>query len=167
MEEDLNKRRSLFDALKHIETPYRREVDEFVEYLTENNLALSERGIDEYLKSLSQRSRRDRSGPKISFSASWYNQRLKAVKQAMRYLLNHSPELTSGRRYTIEKYLQAKRQKKPKEGIAKGDRVPTREEIEILLQEADHRLGMMIEFLAQTSCRVSKAKHGGTANYPY
>ena len=59
MEEDLSKRRSLFDALKHIKTPYRGEVDEFVEYL-------SETGIDEYLKSLSQRSSRDRSGPKIS-----------------------------------------------------------------------------------------------------
>ena len=149
MEEDLKKRRSLFDALKHIKTPYRREVDEFVEYL-------SETGIDEYLRSLSQRSRRDRSGPKISFFASWYTQRLIAAKQAVRYLLNHSPELTSGRRYTIEKYLQAKRQKKPKEGIAKADRVPTREEIEILIQEADHRLGMMIEFLAQTSCRVGE-----------
>ena len=67
MAADLKKRRSLFDALKHIKTPYRREVDEFVEYLAEKNLTLSETGIDEYLGSLSQRSRRDRSEPENKF----------------------------------------------------------------------------------------------------
>ena len=124
MSENLEKRRSVLDALRHIETPYRSEVDEFIDYLTEGDLGLTEDGIDEYLQSLSSRHRRDRSGKEVSFSSSWYNQRLKAVKQAVRYLLDHSPELTNGQRYTIEKYLQTKGQKKTKEGISKTERVP-------------------------------------------
>ena len=156
MSENLEKRRDLLDALRRIETPYRREVDEFIDYLADHNLSLTEAGIDAYLQSLADRKRRDRSGREASFSASWYNQRLKAVKQAVRYLLDHSPELTNGQRYTIEKYLQTKGQKKTKEGISKIERVPTQEEMGVLIREADSRLALMIEFLAQTSCRVSE-----------
>lgn len=156
MSGDLEELRSLWDALRSIGTPYRTEVDEFIAFLEERNLGLTEDGIAEYLNSLSVRRRRDRSGREVSFSASWYNQRLKAVKQAVRYLLDHSPELTNGQRYTIEKYLQTKGQKKTKEGISKTERVPTQEEIEILIEAADYRLSLMIAFLAQTSCRVSE-----------
>jgi integrase len=156
MNNNLEKQRTVLDALRHIETPYRAEVDEFIDFLEEHNQELTEEAIDTYLESLSGKTRRDRSGKQISFSASWYNQRLKAVKQAVRYLLDHSPELTNGQRYTIEKYLQTKGQKKTKEGISKTDRVPTQGEIEILIKEADTRLSLMIEFLAQTSCRVSE-----------
>ena len=173
MSEELEKRRSVLDALRRIETPYRAEVDEFIDYLTERDLGLTEDGIDDYLESLSSRRRRDRSGKEVSFSSSWYNQRLKAVKQAVRYLLDHSPELTNGQRYTIEKYLQTKGQKKTKEGISKTERVPTQREIEILIQEADYRLSLMISFLAETSCRIGemlsaetgKARRGPRVTY--
>jgi integrase len=156
MSEGLEKRTTVLDALRRIQTPYRKEVDEFVDYLTEHQTGLTEESIDQSLESLSNRTRRDRSGKEVSFSASWYNQRLKAVKQAVRYLLDHSPELTNGQRYTIEKYLQKQGQKKSKEGISKAERVPTQKEIETLIREADSRLSLMIEFLAQTSCRVSE-----------
>ena len=156
MPSEIEKRRTVFDALRHIETPYRAEVDEFVAYLEEHGYGFGEDGIEAYLGSLSARKRIDRSGKEVSFSASWYNQRLKAVKQAVRYLLDHSPELTNGQRYSIEKYLQTKRQKKTKEGISKTERVPTQDEIEILIDQADTRLALMIAFLAQTSCRVSE-----------
>ena len=156
MNADLERRIEIPEKLRAIPSPYSREIDEFAEYLETHSLGLTEAGIDEYLGSLSGKTRLDRSGEEVSFSASWYNQRLKAVKQSVRYLLDHSPELTNGQRYTIEKYLQNKKQKKAKEGISKAERVPTQEEIETLIHAADRRLALMIEFLAQASCRVSE-----------
>ena len=47
---DLEKLRSLWDALRSIETPYRTEVDEFIGFLEGRNLGLTEDGIDEYLR---------------------------------------------------------------------------------------------------------------------
>ncbi|HEG42893.1 MAG TPA: hypothetical protein ENH94_02480 [Phycisphaerales bacterium] len=79
--------------------------------------------------------------PNITCSASWYNQRIKAVKQSVREGLDRSPGLNNGQRYGIEKYLQSMKLRKVKAGLGKVDRVPTGEEIETLIEAADLRLG--------------------------
>jgi site-specific recombinase XerD len=118
---------------------------------------LSTEGIERFLKSLEQERPDGRSPERIiRYSASSFNQHLKAVKTAVRYALDHSPEIGNGKAYQIEKYLRSLKLKKTTPGIAKAERVPTSEEIEVLVEQADPRLRCMIEFLKETSCRISE-----------
>ena len=87
----------------------------------------------------------------------WYNQRIKAVKMSVREALDRSSELNNGQRYGIEKYLQSIKLRKVKAGIGKAERVPTGEEIKVLLEAADLRIGLMIEFLSETGARITEA----------
>ena len=139
--------------LKTIETPYPEQISRFCSYLEEHGV--NQESISQYLETLQGMKRIDRKGNQVSYSPSWYNQHLKAVKQAVRYLLDHST-LTNGQSYAVEKYLKTKKLKTVKAGISKADRVPTREELEILIHEADPRLSLMIRFLMETSCRISE-----------
>ena len=156
MSREVAKKESL-EALRSIKSPYPAETAEFIDYLDSIGQGLSREGIEAYVKDLETRKRTDGKGRAVSYSPSWYNQRIKAIKQAVRYLLDHSTELTNGQRYATEKYLQSLPLRKVKEGISKGERVPTQEEVRALIDAADLRLGLMIEFLAETGVRITEA----------
>lgn len=155
MTSEIKKIDDVIEKLRNVETSYPGEISDFCDYLEDNGLTLNEDGINQYLSSLKSRKRQVK-GKMVSYSAAWYNQRLKAIKQAIRYFLDRSPEITNGRRYGIERFLQNQKQLKPKEGISNESAVPTKAEYETLVYEADPRLSLMLEFLYQTSCRVSE-----------
>ena len=142
--------------LQKVPSPYPREVQRFARYLEMNDLELGPDGIDAFLKGLEYETRVDREGNEVGYSASWYNQHVKAVKQAVRHALDHAPELTNGQRWVIEKYLKNLRLKKIVNGISKSERVPDDDEVKIMIKSADRRLGLMIEFLVETGCRISE-----------
>jgi hypothetical protein len=94
-------RKSAFEMLRGIPTAYPREVQRFVNYLEEKGLGLE--GAGSFLESLESETRIDREGKEVGYSASWYNQHVKAVKQAVRYALDHAQELSNGQRRAVEK----------------------------------------------------------------
>ena len=143
------------DALRRAPTSYPVERDDFIAYLETEGFPVGEEGIERYLADCEGRTRRDREGRETGYSTSWYNQRVKAVKETVRHALDHT-ELPNGRRYAVEKYLQGVKTKKPKAGISKAERVPTGEEVERLIEAADPRLALMIRFLVETGCRISE-----------
>lgn len=145
------------DALKGIKTPYPREVGEFIGYLENHGYGLGQEGIESYLLDLNQRNRVSGKGKVTSYSPSWFNQRIKAVKRTVLEALDKSPGLTNGDRYAVEKYLRSVKLHKVKVGIGKVDRVPIGEEVKVLIEAADLRLGLIIEFLAETGARISEA----------
>jgi len=148
---------SAFAALRQLNSPYRRQIDDFIDFLVKHaHRSFSKATIQSYLVHQEHRTRMGRKGEKVTYSASWHNQRLKAVKYVIRYLIEHSPDITNGNRYQIEKYLISLKPKKTRAGIGKIERVPNHEEVAVLVQSADVRLGLMIEFLAETGCRVSE-----------
>ncbi len=158
MNKKVEKKSDLFDVMRGDKTPYPRELERFLAFLEEGDYSkLNTEAIEGFLKSL-EKERPDGRSPEriIRYSASSFNQHLKAVKAAVRYALDHSPEIGNGMAYQIEKYLRSLRLKKTTAGISKAERVPTGEEIEVLIEKADPRLRCMIEFLKETSCRVSE-----------
>ncbi len=152
------------EALKRIKTPYAREVREFIDYLEDHGHGLSREGIESYMIDLKQRNRLNGKSKAVTYSASWHNQRIKAVKRAVREALDRSPELNNGQRYGIEKYLQSMKLRKVKAGIGKAERIPTGEEIKVLIEAADLRLGLMIEFLAETGARITEVLNSEIGN---
>ena len=143
------------EALRKAPTSYKIERDDFIDYLEKEGMAVGEEGIEQYLTDCGGRTRGDREGNEVSFSASWFNQRVKAIKETVRYALDHTG-LPNGRRYAVEKYLQGVKTRKPKAGISKAERVPTGEEVERLIDAADPRLALMIRFLVETGARISE-----------
>lgn len=148
------KQKSVFDMLRGIPTAYSKEVQRLAKYLEENSLGLE--GAGAFLKSLESETRIDREGREVIYSASWYNQHVKAVKESVRYALDHAPGLSNGQKWAVEKHLKSLKLKKMPPGISKADRVPDAAEVKILIDKADRRLALMIEFLAQTGCRISE-----------
>jgi integrase len=147
----------IFDSLRKLTTPYSSQVNDFLNYLVQHGFqTFNKAAISSYLDDQKRKTRPGRKGNKVTYSSSWYNQRLKAVKYVVRYLLDNTSELTNGNRYQIERYLESLKPKKTKAGISKAERVPNRQEVLLLVQSADLRLGLMIEFLAETGCRVSE-----------
>ena len=147
-------KKSAFDMLRDILTAYPKEVQGFAKYLEENGLGLE--GAGAFLKSLEFSTRIDREGKEVGYSASWYNQHVKAVKQAVRYALEHALELSNGQRWAVEKHLKNLKLKKVEPGIGKVERVPDAGEVRTLIEKADRRLALMIEFLAQTGCLLRR-----------
>lgn len=143
--------------LREVATPYPNEAKEFTDYLERLGEGLTKNAIESYLGSIEQKKRVDTKGRSVSFSPSWFNQRVKAVKGVVRQALERAPELSNGERYAIERFLQSIKLKKVKTGIGKVDRVPEAEEVARLVESADPRLSLIIEFLAETGARISEA----------
>jgi integrase len=141
--------------LMNANSPYALEVGRFVEYMRENGLGLKE-GIPAYLASLNARKRRDRKGRMVSYSPSWWNHNLTAVKWSVAYLLDHSPGLTVAVRWGVEQEMKKLKRRSSKLGIAKADRMPTAAEVKTLESRADRRLSLLIRFLEASSCRISE-----------
>ncbi len=91
------KQKSVFDMLRHIPSAYPKEVQRFAKYLEENGLGLE--GAGTFLKSLESETRIDREGKEVSYSASWHNQHVKAVKESVRDALDHAPGLSNGQKW--------------------------------------------------------------------
>ena len=149
---------SPLEVLREAGGPYAPQVRVFVEYLEGVEPDLR-KGIRAYLEELKLKKRIDRLGRKVSYSPAWWNQNLKALKWAVRYLLDHSPTLSIPERWAVEQELKKLKRRAPKVGIAKAERVPTAEELKTLEEKADPRLSLMIRFLEATSCRVSEMLH--------
>ena len=149
------------DLLRKTKTPYHRELAEFASFLEQTGKPIGPEAIEDYLGSLRQRKRVTPTGAKVSYSASWYNQRVKAVKAAARWVLDHWPaswpQLTAEERAEAREYLSRLRMAKPKVGIGKGERVPTKKEIDLAVSRADRRLALIIRFLEQSGARISEA----------
>ncbi len=151
----LNESTNHFDALRRAPTSYPTEHADFINFLENHDLTISTEGIDRYLTELGTRTRRDREGREVGYSASWFNQRVKAVKETVRFALIYT-DLISGQKYAVEQYLQTLRTRKPKAGISKAERVPNDGEVDALVEYADLRLALMIRFLAESGCRISE-----------
>jgi integrase len=171
MEKAIEKTGTL-DRLKRAGGPYVFQVRAFVDYLEEKHLDLKD-GVSAYLTVLKAKKRTDREGRKMSYSSAWWNQQVKSVKWSVRYLLDHSPDLTIAQRWAVEQEMKKLKRRIPKVGIAKADRVPTLDELKTLVERADPRLALMLRFLEATSCRVSdmlgaevgKARRGDRITY--
>lgn len=147
----------LFDSLHKLSTPYRSQINDFLNYLVHHSFeTINKTAISSYLEHHARKTRLDPRGQKVTYSSSWYNQKLKAIKYVVRYFLENSSEITNGNRYRIDRYLNSLKPKKTKVGISKAERVPNREEVLLLIGAADRRLALIIEFLAETGCRVSE-----------
>jgi integrase len=162
----------ILGVLKAASGPYSRQVIAFVDYLERNHLTIAD-GIPAYLTDLKRQTKTNREGRQVSYSASWWNQRLKGVKWGIRYLLDHSPSLSVSQRWSIERELKKLKAQRPPIGIAKADRMPSAAEVATLEENADPRLALMIKFLAATGCRISemldaeigKARRGDRITY--
>ena len=143
------------EGLRRAPTCYQVEREDFISYLETEGLKIGREGIERYLSDCEQRTHRDREGRKVGYSVSWYNQRIKAIKETVRYALDHT-DMTNGDRYAVERYLRGLKTRKPKTGISKAERVPTGEEVRTLIDAADPRLALMIRFLVETACRISE-----------
>ena len=159
MGKSIEKTAGALAVLKCAAGPYQSQVVAFVQYLEEHGLDLKD-GISAYLGELKGRKKIDREGRKVSYSPSWWNQQLKAIKWSVVFLLDHSPMLTIPQRWGVEQELRKLKRRTPKSGIGKADRVPTLEELQVLEQKADPRLSLMLKFLEATSCRVSEIARG-------
>ena len=71
--------------LKSVNGPYSVEVKKFVDFLETTGLGLRD-GIGRYLTELKNCKKIDKEGRFVSYSLSWWNQNLKAVKWSIRYL---------------------------------------------------------------------------------
>ncbi len=91
------KKKSVFDMFRHIPSAYPKEVHRFAKYLEENGLGLE--GAGAFLKSLESKTRIGREGKEVGYSASWHNQHVKAVKESVRYALDHAPGLSNGQKW--------------------------------------------------------------------
>ena len=56
----------------------------------------------------------------------------------------------------MEKHLKNFKLKKVEPGIGKVERIPDAGEVRTLIEKADRRLALMIEFLAEAGCRISE-----------
>ena len=87
-------------------------------------------------------------------SAASYNARLKAAKWLVRNAADQL-SMASTDRDRLELRLGRIKQRKTRQGNIE-DKVPTEDEIRLLIVEADQRLRLMIRFLWESGCRVSE-----------
>ncbi len=142
-------------TIRRIPSTYGEAAERFAVFVEAFGYGIGE-GVMEYPAWLEIQRRIDREGREVSYSSSWHNRQVKAVKEIVRYLLDHS-DMRASHRAAVEGQLNKLKYRRPKEGISKAERVPSPEEVQVLLERADPRLSLVIEFLYVTGCRISEA----------
>lgn len=137
--------------LETIEDSYTVDARFFARFLRENKLPLSWDSIEMYIEWLALPHQGKR------YSASTYNKKVSAVKKRVRELFEHSADQSDRMKaYHIEKKLKNIKLKKTEGPKNTADRVPSKEEMKVLLANAPYRLGLQIRFLGQTGLRISE-----------
>jgi integrase len=125
----------------------------FVRFLHERGLGFDAQGIAAFSAYL----REEHDGKRrAARSVNFY---LAAVKNRVRYLLDHSPALSEGARAAVERVLQeVKAEKVVHEGVS-AERCLTYAEVGKVIaaaQRINPRIALIAEFLAVTGCRISE-----------
>lgn len=133
---------------------YLDDIKLIVKWLDKSELRFDKEGVELYLayaKSVRENGKR--------YSANSYNKKVSALKNRIRYLFEKSPQsINALEKLKLEAYLDSmKYKKKSTSDVAVTDeKILSLEEIHKLIEAADKRLSLMIEFLACTGCRISE-----------
>ena len=137
--------------IEQIEDCYKDQTRLFTRFLREKSLSFDKEGIESYIQYLNQ----EHGGKR--FAASTFNVKLNMVKARVKFLLENSADnLDELKMAILEKYLLSLKSKKINSVAVSEDDILTFNEMQKLILEAGKRLGMMIEFLRYTGCRVSE-----------
>ena len=137
-----------------VQDQYHDDISLIVKYLNQNNLRFDKEGVElylEYSSGVRENGRR--------YSANSYNKKISAIKNRIRYLFEKSPKsIDAVEKLKLEAYLDSMKYKKisATDVAVTDEKVLSIEEINILIEKADKRLSLMIEFLSKTGCRISE-----------
>ena len=125
----------------------------FVRFLHERGLGLDEKGIAAFSAWL----REEHDGWR--YAARSVNFYLGAVKNRVRYLLDHAPNIDDRTRAAVEHVLsELKAEKVEREGV-NAERCLTYDQVKKVIaaaQRSNPRIALIAEFLAVTGCRISE-----------
>lgn len=125
-----------------------------VKWLDDRQLRFDREGVQlytEYLQGVRENGRR--------YSANSYNKKISAIKNRIRVLFKLSPNsINDVEKLKLQAYLGSMKYKKicPSDTAVTDEKVLTPEEIKLLIENADKRLSLFIEFLSKTGCRISE-----------
>jgi site-specific recombinase XerD len=137
-----------------VKDQYHDDISLIVKYLNINELRFDKEGVEQYLEyamGVRENGRR--------YSANSYNKKISAIKNRIRYLFQKSPKsIDAVEKLKLEAYLDSMKYKKisPSDVAVTDEKLLTIEEIHILIDRADNRISLMIEFLSSTGCRISE-----------
>lgn len=144
----------VLSRITSIQDAYKPESDEFIAFIQDRGV-ISPEVIWAYVDRLNNRMAQ---GKRAFISAETYNKHVKTVKNRVRLMLKMvSTNLTDIERYRVNEVLSEIKYRKINSRAVTDEKIPTHEELGILLQEAPKRIGLMIEFLVATGCRISEA----------
>ena len=140
------------ECILSVEDSYSFDVEQVVKWLNDKNLRFDKEGVDEYLSYIEGvRENGER------YSANSYNKKISALKSRIRLLFEKSPKsLNDLNKLQLQAYLDTLKYKKVNTKEVTEENVLTPSEIQTLINAADMRLGLMIEFMAKTGCRISE-----------
>jgi integrase len=154
----------ILTVLHSFESSYPRYWKCFLQHLEKIPiLLLTPENIEEYISSLKEKKYHvKRKEWSRSYSASWINSHIKAIKQGLRYLIKNAPACMSEKevedlRFFIEHTLKQERTKE--QTGRKEDTfsiIDTYGTIILSLTEFYIRISFMLQFIFQTGCSVSE-----------
>lgn len=138
--------------IRSLQDSYVYESEQFADYI-EDYGELSAKTLKDYIEQLKQLKSKQ-SNSKIS--AETYNKHIKAIKNRIRWILEHQ-NVDPILHYQINEFLKKIKLKKVHSRTVSEEDIPTQEEVQILFASAPTRLGLMMEFLLYTGARISEA----------
>lgn len=137
----------IIKKLLSIDDCYKDDTKHWIRFLIRNKLRLGIESIkkyDEYLE-------------KSGYSASTINKRLIAVKNRFRYLFENSRDsFDIAKQFKLEQALKKIKLRKISDKSIYHDKIISYEEKEILKENANNKMGIIIEFLWASGLRISE-----------
>ena len=91
------------------------------------------------------------------YTVNSYNKKVSAIKSRIRLLFSQTDNCFSEvEQLRLQAYLDTLKYRKVNSTEITEDKVLTPDEIQVLIEQADPRLSLMIEFLSKTGCRISE-----------
>ena len=140
------------ELILSVSDQYTGDITLVVKWLNKHELSFGKDGVDQYMTYI--RGVRENG---TRYSANSYNKKISAIKNRIRLLFNNSENsLDALEQLRLQAYLDTLKYKKINSSEISESKVLTPEEIHILIDTADPRLSLMIEFLSKTGCRISE-----------
>ncbi len=152
--EEVNLDKKAKKLILSINDHYSDDINLMVKWLNEKNLRFDQEGVELYLKYI----RGVRANGR-RYSARSYNKKISAIKNRIRILFKLSPKSISDiEKLKLQAYLDGMKYKKISlaDVAITDEKVLSPEEIKLLIEKADKRLSLFIEFLSKTGCRISE-----------
>lgn len=147
----------LFDELRAIDDAYALETQRYLQWIGDHGFDLAE-GFKPFVAELREHGY-SHGGERHTYSASGVNKYVLAIRNRIRYAFKHSAYYQDlGKRMELDEFLKSvPLMKEQRAGLSKS-RVLTWKEVSALVKEtAGTKIGLVIEFLARSGCRVSEA----------